>query len=357
MNLVFITWRDLAHPSAGGSEHYVDDLARGLAERGHAVTLLAGGPVGANPYPTVDTGSTFGQYLRVPFIHARRFRGADLVIDVENGLPYWSPLWRRGPKLCLVHHVHTDQWATRFPGPVAKVGEILERRLLPLVYRRVPFVAVSPSTADALAEIGVARERIRIVPNAVADGPEAEAEAEAEEPTFLVLGRLVPHKQVDLALRLWERVRPRTGGRLIIVGDGPERARLEPMAGPGVHFTGRVDDATKHRLLGEAWVLIHPAMHEGWGVVITEAGRHRTPAIGFAVPGVRDAIIDGETGVLATDEEDFVRAWTELGTGARRHRLGDGAHEYSLQFDVDTTVEAFEAACTEAIAVQTGAIV
>ena len=355
MKLLFVTWRDLANADAGGSEHYVDDLARGLSDRGHAVTVLAGGPVGHRPYPVLDAGSTFGQYLRVPFIYARGLRDVDLVIDVENGLPYWSPLWRRRAKLCLVHHVHTDQWATRFPGPVAKVGELLERRLLPLVYRRVPFVAVSPSTADALVGIGVDRSRIRIVPNAVADsGPPVE---ESGEPLFLVLGRLVAHKRVEIALRVWEQVRSRTGGRLVIVGDGPERRRLAQAAGAGVEFTGRVDEATKHRLLGEAWALIHPAMHEGWGVVITEAGRQHTPAIGFDVPGVRDAIVDGRTGVVATDEAAFARAWIDLGTTSRRRALGEAAHRYSLRFTPEQTVAAFEAACVDAMAHQQGAVV
>jgi glycosyltransferase involved in cell wall biosynthesis len=78
------------------------------------------------------------------------------------------------------------------------------------------------------------------------------------EPLFLALGRLAEYKRIDLLLRLWDRVHPVIGGRLVIAGDGPERGYLESLAGPGVTFTGRVSEAEKHRLLGSAWLLVHP---------------------------------------------------------------------------------------------------
>ncbi len=124
-------------------------------------------------------------------------------------------------------------------------------------------VAVSPSTAQALRGIGVSRDRIRVVHNGVEEpGPRA---PRSIEPLFVAVGRLVEYKRIDLLLRLWERVRPVVGGRLLIVGDGPERERLERLAGPGVEFTGHVSEARKHELLCAAWLLLHPSAVEGGG--------------------------------------------------------------------------------------------
>ena len=95
MRVLFLAWRDLAHPQAGGSEVLVDRLARGLIDRGHDAAVLCGGPVGARSYPVVDAGGTYSQYLRVPFAYHRHFSDVDLVVDVENGIPFFSPLWRR----------------------------------------------------------------------------------------------------------------------------------------------------------------------------------------------------------------------------------------------------------------------
>jgi hypothetical protein len=155
VRVLFLTWRDLAHPQAGGSEVLVDRLALGLAERGHEPAVLCGGPVAPRPYPIVDAGGTYSQYLRAPFAYRRHFGDVDLVVDVENGIPFFSPLWSRKPVLCLVHHVHEDQWAMRFPGPVARLGRVLEGRAMPAVYGRSLFLAVSESTRQALATIGV----------------------------------------------------------------------------------------------------------------------------------------------------------------------------------------------------------
>src|SRR5687768_14743078 len=110
MKILFLAWRDLANPLAGGSEVLIDRLARGLTERGHDVTLVAGGPVAERSYRVVDAGGRYEQYLRAPSIVERYFRDVDLVVDVANGMSYMTPLWRRRPSVCFVNHVHTDQW-------------------------------------------------------------------------------------------------------------------------------------------------------------------------------------------------------------------------------------------------------
>jgi len=149
---------------------------------------------------------------------------------------------------------------------------------------------------------------------------------------FLSLGRLVPHKRIDLLLDLWERVRPETGGILVIAGDGPERARLSARASSGVSFTGPVSESQKNELLGRAWLLVHAALHEGWGSVIMEAAAAGTPTVGFDVPGVRDSVRSGVTGVVATTEDDFRRAWIGLARDETyRERLGRDAHAWAAE--------------------------
>jgi glycosyltransferase involved in cell wall biosynthesis len=340
VRIVVTSWRDLAHPQAGGSEYVLDRLAAGLVARGHDVTLLAGGPVAARDYRVVDTGSRFGQYLRAPWRYVRHHRGADVVVDVENGIPFFAPLWCRRTVVCLVHHVHRDQWHLYFPRPVAAIGRFLEVHAMPLLYRRCRFVAVSPSTALELREIGVDDARI----DTVVMGTDAvPAGIESAVPTFVALGRLVPHKRIDLLLEIWERVRPATGGTLVIAGDGPERGRLEAMAGDDVVFTGFVAPEEKVRLLGEAWLLVHPALHEGWGTVVMEAAATGTPTVGFEVVGVRDSVNDGETGVLARSADDFAAAWIDLVRDPeRRSQLGANARARAGSLRWDDVVDRFE---------------
>jgi glycosyltransferase involved in cell wall biosynthesis len=332
MRIAFLSWRDLANDLAGGSEIFIDRLAVELMGMGHEVAHLCGGPVAERPYPVIDLGGTFAQYARAPLAHHRTVRDWDLLVDTENGLPYFSPLWRRKPILALVHHVHRDQWDQRFSPALAAVGRFTEARIMPLAYRGVPFVANSPSTASALEGIGVDPGLISIVHPGV-DPPAVTGVGRSEEPLFVCAGRLMPHKRVDLLLRAWDRVQPVVGGRLVVIGDGPERSSLEAVAGIGVEFVGRVDEKEKWLLLGQAWGLVHTAQHEGWGIVITEAALVGTPSIGFDVPGVRDAIVDGETGILVDSEGDLVRRWIELATDrGQRERLSGEARRHGSLF-------------------------
>ena len=139
MRIAFMSWRDLANEQAGGSEVFIDRLAIALQDMGHEVAHLCGGPVGARAYPVFNMGGTYSQYARAPFVHHRVARDWDLLVDTENGLPYFSPLWRNKPILACVYHVHSEQWSQRFSPPVATIGRFVESKIMPIVYRRVPF--------------------------------------------------------------------------------------------------------------------------------------------------------------------------------------------------------------------------
>jgi len=348
-HVVFVAWRDLASPDAGGSEILVDRLAAGMAARGDRVTLLCGGPTGDRPYEVIRNGGAYSQFLRAPAAYLRRVRDCDLVVEVCNGMPFLTPLWTRKPVVCLVNHVHADLWPLRFRAPVSTAGRFAESTVMPWAHRRNLFLTVSSSTSAALARIGVSPDRIRLICNGVEPAPAPTARS--AEPLFLALGRLAGSKRLEVLLRLWERVRPVTGGRLLIVGDGPERARLAARAGPGVEFTGRVSEAEKHRLLCAAWLLLHPAMIEGWGIVVAEAAVRGTPAIGFRVPGLRDSVIDGQTGRLVGTEGEFASAWASLSIDGRtRQRLGQAARRRALRLHWSAAVDGFAGVADEAVA-------
>ena len=354
MRVVAVTWRDLANPSAGGAEVLIDRLLTGLAARGHHVSLVCGGPLAEHDYETVNAGGTYTQYLRAPVICMARFAQSDVIIDVENGFPYFSPLWRRKPSLCLVHHVHSDQWHGHFPASIATICRVIEERVMPAVYRNRLFVAVSNSTAKELRSIGIPASHIRVIESGVDDAPHTSLPKSAT-PLFLSLNRLVPHKRTDLLLDAWEKVSQKIGGRLVIAGDGPEFAALCAHAAsiPRVDVVGRISEDRKHRLLAEAWGIVSTSHHEGWGMSVMEAAAAGTPALAIDAPGIRDAIVDGVTGILvhARDDEipsSLAEAWVALASDeALRDSLGRAARERATRFSWDTTIDRWQAVLEE----------
>jgi glycosyltransferase involved in cell wall biosynthesis len=346
MQVVALNWRDLANPSAGGAELVMDSLLVGLQDRGFDVALISGGPVAERNYRVVRAGGTYSQYLLAPLACMTRFRRADVVIDVGNGLPYFAPLWRRRPTLCLVFHVHTDQWETRFPKGVAAALRLVETHVMPRVYRRGLFVTISQSTSLALQSIGVHPEQILIIEPGTPTPPRG-GPSKTVTPTFLCLSRLVPHKRVEIVLEAWRLVVNDVPGRLVVAGDGPELDTIRLLARdiPRVDVLGRVTEEEKYRLLSEAWALVCASHHEGWGMTILEAASVGTPSLAFSVPGVRDAVIHGVTGVLVPEEQGHLakalaRAWVELASDPEaRTVMGKAARKQAEAMDLDSAID------------------
>lgn len=349
MRIIWHLWRDIDDANAGGAEAYEHEILQRLGERGHDITLLVGGQADLarrdRNYRVRRSGGTFSQYATAPLVRAREVRKngpADVMVDSCNGMAFFSPLFTRVPTVALVHHVHVEQWGDYFRPPLATVGRMLEQQGMPRIYRDSSVVAVSQSTTEDLVDLGLDRAAISVV-QAGAE-PRAEIAEEYEEPSFLALGRLVPNKRLHLLLDLWEQeVHPRIGGVLRLAGQGPHYQSLKDRNVPGVEVLGRVPEEQKQELLARSWFLVHTAKHEGWGLVINEAAAAGRATLGFDVPGVRDAVLDGTTGILATDNESLVKFWLELAENKSiRVELGEAARERAKQLSWDASADLFE---------------
>ena len=118
--------------------------------------------------------------------------------------------------------------------------------------------------------------------------------------TYLVFGRVVPYKRVDLAVAACERL----GRRLQVAGDGRAlpAVRAEAAAVGDVQFLGRVDDAERDRLLSRARALLFPG-EEDFGIVPVEAQAAGVPVIAYRVGGASESVLDGKTGILFDPQE------------------------------------------------------
>lgn len=357
LSVLYMSWRDWKNPEAGGSETFVERTSRLLVEDGHAVTVLACGFPGS---PTVEMdggvriirlGGRYSVFAQAAAHLLRRGRRYDVIVDVQNGVPFWSPLFTRTPAINLVHHVHREQWSSVFPGPLARLGWWLESRVAPRVYRRNSYLTVSQATSDELAGLGVDPARMTIV-HSGNDQPDDMARYVAmprsAAPSLVSLGRLVPHKQVELTIDVVRDLSPAFPDiHLHVAGDGywmPNLVRHAEESGVAdrVTFHGYVDDDAKQSLLATAWVTVMPSIKEGWGLTIMEAALHETPTVAFRFAGgPRDSIRDGETGVLADDYEGFRDAVAMLFTDhAQRNRMGKAARAYAETFNwTDTGTE------------------
>ncbi|MEI2775858.1 MAG: glycosyltransferase family 4 protein [Tetrasphaera sp.] len=356
IRILFLSWRDHEHPEAGGAEKYLTEVAEGLADRGHQVTIRTAAYAGALPDEVVRgvaycrRGGRFGVYPRALASRLTGRARADVVVDIQNGVPFLSPLGGRSRVVNLVHHVHKEQWPVVLGPRAASVGWWLESQVAPRVYRNTTYVTVSPATRRELAGLGVAPERTEIIFNGT-DVVRDDGIERSPTPSIIVLGRLVPHKRVELAIdALAKLATERPGLRMQIVGSGWWKPRLEEYAEAAgvtdlITFTDHVSEAEKHRLLAQAWVLALPSLKEGWGLAVVEAGVHGTPAVGFRdAGGVQDSIRDGETGLLC---EEGIEAFTAalarfLDDEQLRTRLSANVHEWVARFRWEETIDAWE---------------
>jgi len=359
-HVVVLNWRDPWHPEGGGSEIYIEQVSKRLVAAGNDVTTMTARYPGSRAEEVVDgvryvrRGKHMSVYLWAAFMLLTGQLGrVDRVIEVQNGMPFLARLFTRAKVVVLVHHVHREQWPV--VGPVlSRIGWFMESRVAPWVNRGGQYVAVSQVTATELTELGVDAERIRIAYNGVPPVPPFERAQPDPHPSLVALSRLVPHKQVEHSIRALHDLRDEIpDATLTVMGSGWWHDHLADMVkelglADRVRLLGFVDDATKFHELSRAWVHVMPSLKEGWGLSIVEAAHVGVPSIAYrSAGGVQESILDGVTGLLATDQDDFTACVRRLLTDAPlRESMGAKAALRSEQFTWEATT-AVVAACLD----------
>ena len=184
-------------------------------------------------------------------------------------------------------------------------------------------VGVSRYSRQLALDAGADPGRVVVIPNAT-DPVRATGTERDGRPTLITVSRLVDrYKGHDVVLRALPLVRERVpDARWIVIGDGPLRQELEDSArGHAVEFLGAVDDATRDEWLDRATIFVMPSRHpgpgragEGFGIAFLEAAAHGLPVVAGRVPGVVDAVADGESGLLVdpTSHTEVARAIGDL---------------------------------------------
>ena len=227
-----------------------------------------------------------------------RLEKHDVIIDAENGIPFFTPLYCRIPTVLLIYHVHKDVWHREYAWLPAAIGKLLETRLMPLLYRKNRIVTISAGSKSEIEDL-MPSSAVSIVHCGVTDG--MAPGQEASNPEIVCINRLKKYKNIDIVIRAVARIEhPML--TLHIIGRGDDEQRLKNLADElglkNVIFHGFISESEKLTVLQRAWIAVNPSPTEGWGITNIEANACGTPAVGANVPGIRDSILDNETGLL-----------------------------------------------------------
>jgi glycosyltransferase involved in cell wall biosynthesis len=289
--------------------------------------------------------------------------GRDGLVEIWNGMPFFSPLWARTPHVVWLHHVHAEMWDMTLPPKLAKLGRTLESRIAPPIYRRTPIVTLSRSSRRELVhDLGFHDRLVHVVPPGI-DPRFAPGEERSPTPLVVAVGRLVPVKQFDRLIDALVALRAKHPTlEAVIVGEGYRRGELEAQiheasAERWLHLAGQLTDAEVLSLYRRAWVLASTSAREGWGMTVTEAAACGTPAVVSRIAGHADAVADGQSGLLVQGRDETVAALDRvLSDPDLRRRLGEGALAHARRFTWGATARGtLEVLAAEAIRRRTGA--
>jgi glycosyltransferase involved in cell wall biosynthesis len=346
-----VAWRDLEDAEAGGSELHAHEVMRRWADAGIDVRAWTSRVDGAarqidrNGYTVSRRAGRYAVFPRTVLAGARsRIGTGDGLVEIWNGMPFFTPLWSQSPRMVFLHHVHAEMWQMALPPKLAALGHGLEHQVAPPFYRRTSIVTLSESAKrDIVRRLRLRASHISVVPPGI-DGRFSPGGRRDPDPLVVAVGRLVPVKRIDRFIEAMVVLKARQPAlRAMVVGEGYERPELEARitrhgAASWLTLPGRLDDDALRALYRRAWLVGSTSVREGWGMTLTEAAACGTPAVATRITGHDDAVIDGESGYLVEGVEQFANAADAIiADPMLRRRLGQGALRHAARFTWETT--------------------
>lgn len=365
MRIAYVT--ETWPPELNGVSLTVERTVRYLRSRGHLVELIRPRQPGESPLDAGDELRTVGCVIPMyPDLRfglaragtlARRFRQSrpDLVhLATPGPLPWAALAAARALGIATTSDFRTNfhQYSRHyglglFAGPV--LG--LLRRFHNLTRRTfVPTQAARRELAAAgfheLSVVGRGVDTERFTPAARSESLRATWGAGPDTPVLLAVGRIAAEKNVELALRAFERARrDRPDLRMVVVGDGPARARLTA-AHPAARFVGAQRGAALAAHYASADAFLFPSLSDTFGNVVLEALASGLPVVAFDCAAAAEHVGDGASGrlVVPGDDAGFIAATAAFAVApATLQPLRDAAVAAARRATWDEVLERFEA--------------
>ncbi len=318
MRILVLDYKDYWHVEAGGSQTYARAMINEFQRMGHEVTVFTC----FSDRPRVETvdgvhyvreGTKFTVFHSAKVYLAKHGGDYDVVLDTVNQRPFLAHEIVGNKATALVYHLGLETWNSEFGFPFNVVGrKVLEPEWMRRLRSAPRVLAISESTAESLAHYGVACDGI--VPPALSPKDPVLDRVPGSPPRVLFIGRLVNNKRPLDAVRAFELMRDEFPGiSMDIVGAGYLIDQIREKESSDLRVWGYVAEEVKESLIQQADLLFVTSVREGWGMVVAEAALLGVPAVAYDVPGLRDSIKDGETGLLTSETpDDLAAAATEL---------------------------------------------
>ena len=352
MRVLWFSWRDIKNPERGGAEVFTHQVMRRLVNRGcYDLTLFTAQYQSCPEQEDLDginivrKGGKYTVYGNAKKYYKMYKDNFDIVVDEINVRPFLTPQFvKEKPILALVHEVAKEALSMQLCFPLNYIVRYYLVRKWFSYYKDITTLTVSDSTRTDLVEFGL--KKIYLVPEGLGITPLSEVAEKESTPTLVFLGRLKKYKLPDHAIKAFSLIKKEiSDARMWIVGDGDMLRELKRLNVKDVTFFGRVDESIKYNLLSRAHLALVPAIHEGWGLVVTECNAVGTPVVAYNVAGLKDSVRDRYTGILVKDNSPASLAAAAVLLLKERDllaRYSANALAFSRQFSWSNTVDVFD---------------
>jgi glycosyltransferase involved in cell wall biosynthesis len=368
MKILIFNWQDIKNPFGGGAEVHLHEIFSRIAKLGHKVVLYSCKFKGCLDYEVIDgievhrfgSRALFNYY--VPFLYKRAIKedNFDIVIDDLNKIPFYMPIYVKRPLLAISHHF--------FGKSIFKEAGILQgsyvyfsEYLVNFIYKKTQFAVVSESTKDEFIERGFNPMNFEIIYNAINQQQFPFKHNQTEKDTFRIayFGRLKKYKSVEQLFYAFARFyKEHKNSKLEIIGKGDYQTYLEKLAHQldienCTIFYGFVSEKEKVRILSEVDLVVNTSQKEGWGITNIEANACGTPVVSANVPGLRDSVSIGNSGLLyeyGNIEDLKEKIDIALINEKKKQHLREGAVSWAKSFSWDISAEKMISLCQKIIA-------
>jgi glycosyltransferase involved in cell wall biosynthesis len=320
--ILWLNWKDINHPLAGGAEVVTHELCKKLVEEGNQVTLLTSQYQDAKDTDEIDGikivrvgENKFLHGFQANWYYTKHLKNQfDIIIEEVNTAPYFINFSKGKEKVFLFYHQLARQvWFFETKLPLNLIGYYLLEPLACFLQSRFKSttITISDSTKNDLIKLGFKKEKIKIITEFIDNKPLVSLEKSLpKDPNFTVLyhGSLREMKRPDEVVKAFGLFVKKYPQSQLWISGGGDQSELISIAMSSnflekVAFFGRTGDHQKLELMQKSTVLCATSVKEGWGLIVTEANSMGTPAIVYNVDGLRDSAKSGGNWIVEENPE------------------------------------------------------